>query len=784
MPPPRRQPQPLKPEARKKVFRAIDVQEEKLLAKQGGVASKTPVAPDPDKNPSQDEIDAFLKAVNPTNVKNVVYDFPENWLPTKVKFDTLRNEKCSDLWQYMSHQLASIRVEAEKLLKRREKEEKAKREAEEKAAGEKPYAGLSFEDGLALLWDPTKGDHGERLLSHSEWAQGGGLHTNRAYREMLRLEKEALLKDVEIRESTREGAGKAPERVVEAVQTPILAFRTRSLAGDAQDKNMWKVGSEEDVGAIRCVDAAIPADVQIQIGILFIMTVWTPLFSEWLKMNGIMITLARILTVGGMEMGQAMILGAECAEGARDDTCPAAPLAQLFDAKYGLAERDGEGKFTLGGSVLRKILKEYSENNTTGHIKPTVPKVVGVCVQKAILAGAINFSEEQISVFACSRGKQFLADLLFRNDRDVDFAASIGLPVERFPINGTVAQWAAHGVSIDYDIKFESSADVLRVIDESLDDFMEARREHYAFAKAEHDLGNDVETTFKFHSAFAGRPKLTAVVKGGVATCELLQTHHRRDVDQVATSDLYVAAKAAAFEIFPNRDLGEFTATSSLLNFYCPESQDKNYTIWCGRDFDIYYYKNGVLIRVVKSDFLMRRIQALMRSRALAAGVGAAAARAPALMATAGGPATAAPVAVAPPLAPRSSLRYGAGFSDAHAAPAATLAEPTTELLRDAAGGGGAARQLHANVPLAPTPGALPNLTDGAGRGGRPPVQRQAPGTPPPPGRVLAGASTMDLASPLRELAPVIDELAAAPSPSPMKLKSPDKKRNKSSDQS
>mmetsp|Transcript_13546 Transcript_13546/g.36047 ORF Transcript_13546/g.36047 Transcript_13546/m.36047 type:complete len:154 (+) Transcript_13546:656-1117(+) len=153
-------------------------------------------------------------------------------------------------------------------------------------------------------------------------------------------------------------------------------------------------------------------------------------------------------------------------------------------------------------------------------------------------------------------------------------------------------------------------------------------------------------------------------------------------------------------------------------------------------------------------------------------------------MATAGGPAMAAPVAVAPPLAPQSSLRYGAGFGDAHAAPAAALAQPTTVLPRDAAGGGGAARDLHANVPLAPTPGALPNLTDGAGRGGRPPVQRQAPGTPPPPGRVLAVPSPMAQDSPLRELAPVIDELAAAPSSSPMKLKSPDKKRNKSSDQS
>jgi hypothetical protein len=178
----------------------------------------------------------------------------------------------------------------------------------------------------------------------------------------------------------------------------------------------------------------------------------------------------------------------------------------------------------------------------------------------------------------------------------------------------------------------------------------------------------------------------------------------------------------------------------------------------------------------------MQRIQALMRSRALAAGVGAAAAHAPALIATTGDPAAAAPVAVAPPLAPQSSLRYGAGFGDAHAAPAAALAQPAPELPRDAAGGGGAARELYANVPLAPTPGAVPNLTDGAGRGGRSPVQRQAPGTPPPPGRVLAGAAPMDPASPLRELAPVIDELAAAPSPSPMR--SPDKKRHKSSDQS
>ena len=105
---------------------------------------------------------------------------------------------------------------------------------------------------------------------------------------------------------------------MEAVTPPIQAFRTRSLAGDAQDKNIWKVGKEDNATAVSCVDAAIPLDVQIEIGVLFIMTVWTPLFSEWLKMNGIMVSLARNLTVGGAEMGQATILGAECAEGTRD----------------------------------------------------------------------------------------------------------------------------------------------------------------------------------------------------------------------------------------------------------------------------------------------------------------------------------------------------------------------------------------------------------------------------------------------------------------------------------
>ena len=767
--------QPLKAEAKKQMLGSIDKQEREQLAKQGGVASSTPVAPDPDTNPSQDAIEAFLKAVDATTVKKVDYGFPEKWLPVRSRFEALRGgETCQALWQYMSHRLASVRVEAEKL---RAAREKAEREAKARAAADKPYAGLSFDAALALLWDPTKGDHGERLLSWSEWDQGGGLRDDPAYREMLRLEKAALVDSTERRESTRETAGQAAERLVEAVAPELQAFKSRSF--DAQDKTTWKVGKEGDAVAISCVDAAIPLDVQIEIGVLFIMTVWTPLFSEWLKMNGIMITLARILTVGGIEIGQAMVLAAQCAEGTRDDTCPATPLAKLYDAKYGLAERDHEGKFTLGGSVLKKIVR------LDPYLKPTVPKVIGVCVQKAILAGAINFREEQISVFACSQGKYYVADVLFRNGKDVDFAASIGIPVERFPVEGTVTQYQAHGIEIQYDIKFKSSGELWTVIEGSLDDFMAARHEHYVYAKAEHERGNDVETKFKFYSVFATGPTLEAVVRGGVGTCLELPRIQRFNDHAVVGSELYAAAKAAAAEIFRGRELDEFTSPVSLLDFFCPEGQTgRNYTIWCGRDFDIYYYKNGVLVRVVKADFLMRRIQALMRSRALAAGVGAAAARAPALMATAGGPATAAPVAVAPPLAPRSSSRYGAGFGDAHVAPAAALAEPTTELLRDAAGGGGAARQLHANVPLAPTPGAPPNLTDGAGRGGRPPVQRQAPGTPPPPGRVLAGASTMDLASPLRELAPVIDELAAAPSPSPMKLKSPDKKRNKSSDQS
>ena len=51
-----------------------------------------------------------------TTVKKVVYDFPENWLPARSRFEALRGEECQALWQYMSHQLASVRVEAEKLL--------------------------------------------------------------------------------------------------------------------------------------------------------------------------------------------------------------------------------------------------------------------------------------------------------------------------------------------------------------------------------------------------------------------------------------------------------------------------------------------------------------------------------------------------------------------------------------------------------------------------------------------------------------------------------------------
>jgi hypothetical protein len=618
--PPKRQ--PLKGLTKDLMLGSIDKQEREQLAKQGGVASPTPVAPDPDTSPSQDAIETFLKAVNATNVKKVVYCFPERWLPTQHKFEALRGEQCTALWKYMSHQLASVRVEAEKSLKMRLKKE---REAKARAAGERPYADLAYDDALAVLWDGEK-----RLMQPSDWVKGGGSKNDAVWDEVRRREK-LLREPMEVRESHREGAGKAPDRLppTEAPRPRggprnlnVPAFRTRSLASDAHDKNMWKVGSEQDMTAIRCVDAAIPADVQIQIGVLFIMTVWTPLFSEWLKMNGIMLTLARILTVGGVEVSQAMVLAAQCAEGARDDTCPATPLKQLFDAKYGLAERDGEGKFTLGGSVLRKIVK--LDPTPQKQLKPNVPKVVGVCVQKAILAGAINFGTDDVSCFACGYGKQFLADLLFRNGRNVDFAASIGLPLERFPINGTVAQYAAHGIEIQYDIQFESSAEIWTVIDGSLDDFMKARRDHYAFAKAEHELGRDVETTFNFYSVFAAGPRLETVVRGGVATCELLDKI--REFDQAAASDLCVAAKAAAGEIFPNRDLREFTAPQSVFVFFCPETQKKNYTIWCGRDFDIYYYKNGVLVRVVKSDFLMRRIQALMRSRAPAASVGATAA--------------------------------------------------------------------------------------------------------------------------------------------------------------
>ena len=48
-------------------------------------------------------------------------------------------------------------------------------------------------------------------MSYSEWTQGGGLKHDPAYQEMLRLEKEALVKRRRLRESTREACGQAPE---------------------------------------------------------------------------------------------------------------------------------------------------------------------------------------------------------------------------------------------------------------------------------------------------------------------------------------------------------------------------------------------------------------------------------------------------------------------------------------------------------------------------------------------------------------------------------------------
>ena len=154
--PPKRQ--PLKGLTKDLMLGSIDKQEREQLAKQGGVASPTPVAPDPDTSPSQDAIETFLKAVNATNVKKVVYCFPERWLPTQHKFEALRGEQCTALWKYMSHQLASVRVEAEKSLKMRLKKE---REAKARAAGERPYADLAYDDALAVarglsnVWQPS-----------------------------------------------------------------------------------------------------------------------------------------------------------------------------------------------------------------------------------------------------------------------------------------------------------------------------------------------------------------------------------------------------------------------------------------------------------------------------------------------------------------------------------------------------------------------------------------------------------------------------------------------------
>ena len=72
--------------------------------------------------------------------------------------------------------------------------------------------------------------------------------------------------------------------------------------------------------------------------------------------------------------------------------------------RFDLAEKDETGKLSMPGATIRQIMRLDEAACKGGNVRPWIHDVVGVCVQTALVEGAINFATMAISLFQCEYG--------------------------------------------------------------------------------------------------------------------------------------------------------------------------------------------------------------------------------------------------------------------------------------------------------------------------------------------------------------------------------------------
>lgn len=626
---------------------------EALLAAQGGVATNPPTIPQSD-DLSSAEWTTYYKGIDATSAPEVAKQLKNEQLIAQGKFMALRKDESLDeesqkkqasvsqyIWKYLSHEINLRRVAAAAAEARRIKEEKRKA----KANSNLPFANLSTEDGVALCWDGEK-----RLMSPSDWEKGGGDRLGAVWREVHRREKELLRENKEARGSA--GREVVPVARYAPATEAFHPFRSRSLLGDAHLASFWRPGAPECAVQIALVDEAWPIVEQENFGMIIIETCWSPQTGAWMREQGISTTLARILTMAMIATDQCLCVAAEIAEETRDVTgCPLDDLVRIYDNDT-FVRKDGAGKLCLPGTVMQRILEldqaRFKEMQAQGKalnwidVKPYASQLAMVAVQRAITSGRLRFDDGKTSFAQCAQGKQLIATTIWRAGLGVTYAASIGLQPDRLPLTGTVAEFAAVGITVPRDVVFEEG-DIPALIHGVTADFMKERRKLWEFAQAEYAKGSEPAVEYRFEGPFATGGGITCVVRDGVATCDILGVNGSAfQIDQVIQSDLYKGAEEAFQCVFDGKSLREYTSPASLLCIFSTDlyDDDDNYTIWCGQDFVIVYKKDGRVIVIDKRTFLRARVDALMQSRATG-GVGAAAA--PSVVMTGGHAALAVP---------------------------------------------------------------------------------------------------------------------------------------------
>ena len=569
----------------------------KQLEEQGGVASPVP------------ENLGDLGAWDSTNYELwFAHHEPDEGLPTYEKFKSAGEAKDFAARKCIMYELA---YEQKRLL--------TVAVTKKRKTGAQPYAGL----GVDALWTGS----GDLTMSQQDWRDGLGSQS--VWRAATNARSAAIVQAAQANGQLRRSA----REVDFADGNDLVEARGEAPWGYPQT-SYWRSNYDNDSFAVSLVTGVVGDEAMVRLGVSSMYVIWTPEMCEYLMATGIMLNLSRCLTVAAVTTFLCLddMRKQDAAHRGKAHTAELlakVPTLALVEPMItaGLLTRDTDFNL-VPGPAYDKMVTRFAAMRRSGSVKFYFNKIIMLAVQMALVSGLVRFDQERLSAFACVQGKLFVAATLWRADKGITYASSIGLDCDaRIPLEGTNEEFLRAGYNCyPLGVKFTGPKQIYELVKQANHGFMLGRIEAMELATEAYAASRRFSLGACFESPLGHEISQIYDISDACETTKLLYKNSQAWPPQIVNSGFYLWAEAAAAQLFRNIPFQDLTGPTSLRLLFDtrlfgewydePNDDPSDWTIWCGCDYVlIYYRRNGDRIVLDKRTILRLRIVAMMEAR-------------------------------------------------------------------------------------------------------------------------------------------------------------------------